>query len=240
VLDLGDLARQAERLKAAARAQADQIIQAARDEAARIIASAEAQGLEQGRARGHAEGYQQGLEQGRTEALQQTKAELDRVREVCRQTAGELETRRQDIDRDARQAVLQFALRMAEKVVHRVIEVDETVIVDQLANALSHVLRPVDVAVRINPSDRAVLEAAMPELLAEFAQFQHVRIIDDPVIGPGGCVVTYGQGRVDATIETQMDRIVHLMLPGGTSIADESHGDEARTPDGTGANEDQS
>ena len=37
---------------------------------------------------------------------------------------------------------------MAEKLIHRAIEVDPTVVVDQLAQALSHVLRPLDVTVR--------------------------------------------------------------------------------------------
>ncbi len=238
VLDLGDLSRQAERLKEAAQARADQILREAREEAARLTAEAEGKGLEEGRARGFQEGYEQGVAQGRADALNQAKAELQRVQKLWQQAAGEVEAQRVALERDGRQAVLHLALRMAEKLVHRVVEVDETVIIDQLAHALGHVLRPVDVTVRINPTDRPVLEAAMPELLADFAQFKHVRLVDDAVIGPGGCVVSYGQGRVDATVETQLERIVRLILPGGMPVAHDATRDAVRPSNELAVNND--
>ena len=32
-------------------------------------------------------------------------------------------------------------------------------------------------------------------------------------VGCGGCVVTYGQGQIDATIGRQIERVVDLLLP---------------------------
>jgi flagellar biosynthesis/type III secretory pathway protein FliH len=107
---------------------------------------------------------------------------------------------------------------LAEKLVHRVIQIDPTVIVDQVANALAHVLQTMDVTVRVSPADRPVLEEAMPELLAEFGHLKHVRIVDDPEITPGGCIVSYGQGQIDTTLDTQLTRLVELMLPADHAV----------------------
>jgi len=70
--------------------------------------------------------------------------------------------------------------------------------------------------VRINPQDRPVLEGAMPQLVAEFSHLKNIRLVDDPEIGAGGCVLVYGQGQIDSTIDTQLRRVVELMLPEST------------------------
>jgi len=127
--------------------------------------------------------------------------------------AGQWDEQRRDMLRDATGATIEFALKLAEKLVHRSIRVDPSIVIDQVANALAHVLRPLDVTVRIHPGDHPILEQAMPQLLAEFQHLEHVHLIDDENISSGGCVVSFGQGLIDATIEKQMERIVDMILP---------------------------
>jgi flagellar biosynthesis/type III secretory pathway protein FliH len=74
--------------------------------------------------------------------------------------------------------------------------------------------------VRIAPSDREAMAGAMPQLAAEFAHLKHIHLVDDPAVSPGGCVVSYGQGRIDAAIETQLRRVAELMLPSETKPAE--------------------
>ena len=69
---------------------------------------------------------------------------------------------------EARQVILEFALNMAERLVHRVIEVDPSVVVDQVAGALALVLKPMDVSVSVHPSELPVISEALPHLMAEF------------------------------------------------------------------------
>ena len=126
------------------------------------------------------------------------------------------------MEREARQAVLEFALSAAEKIVHRVIEVDESVVVDQAAQALSLVLSAHDASVRIHPVDRPMLEDALPELIKELANLDHIELVDDEEITPGGCVVAFGQGKVDATIEKQLQRLIDLILPEPPALPDET------------------
>lgn len=214
VLDMSDVRKEAARVIADAKAEALRIIETSRQEKERISTAAHDEAFERGQADGMDQGLREGREQGRAEALQQTLAELQQLRDAWVQAVRSLEEQRQQLDRQARQAVLDFALLLGRKLVHRVIEVDDRVIVDQVATALSHVLRPLDVTIRIHPDDRPTLERALPDLVAQIAGLEHVRLIDDPQIGRGGCAVGYAQGQIDATLETQMRRIVELLVPG--------------------------
>jgi len=60
-----------------------------------------------------------------------------------------------------------------------------------------------------------MLQQAMPKLMAEFARLKHIQVVDDHSVGRGGCVLTYGQGRVDGRIEKQLERVVEQLCPNG-------------------------
>jgi flagellar assembly protein FliH len=216
VLDLGDIGRQAARLRMAAETKAAAIMTDAEKKARALIEGAEARGFDQGKQAGFVQGLEEGREQGAAEALASMRDQLQQVQTAWIDVAQQLDNGRKEMMLEARQAVLNFALQLAEKLVHRVIEVDPTVVVDQVAGALSHVLRPMDVAVQVHPEDKPLLERSMPELMAEFPRLGHIALRENEDVSRGGCVVTYGQGEVDATLETQMRRIVDLVLPGAT------------------------
>ncbi len=143
VLDLGDLGRQAAKLQAAAHARARKTIADAQQEALLLVEGAHAKGLAQGHAEGLAQGTAQGLSegraQGRAEALAQAAAQLQQLQKSWLAAGADWESRRDALEREARETALDLALTLAEKLVHRIIEVDRTVVVDQVGNALSHV-----------------------------------------------------------------------------------------------------
>jgi flagellar assembly protein FliH len=213
VLDLGDVAHQAAQIRAAAEDRARRILTEAQTQAQQLTANAHQQGHAQGLEQGHKEGLAKGLELGRKQASAQAAAEFKTLQQSWLDAINQWNTDRHTLEVGAREAVLEFALRLAEKVVHRVIQVDASVIADQLAAAVSHVLSPTDLVVHICPDDRAMLEQAMPQLAAELPQMKHVRLVDDAGVARGGCVVNYGQGRIDATLDTQLRRIVEVLLP---------------------------
>lgn len=218
VLDLGDIGAQAARIRAAAETQAQQIIAAAEDKAERLAREREAEAAQRGYAEGLERGLAEGREQGHAEALSQSAEQLRQLTEAWSQVVTEWESQRVEMEREARQSVLNFALSAAEKLVHRVIEVDETVIIDQAGHALSLVLSAQNATVRVHPVDRPLLNDALPQLLDELNEVQHIELVEDASITPGGCVVAFGQGTIDATIERQLGRLIDMILP----AADES------------------
>ena len=216
VLDLGDVVRQAQRIREAAEAKARDIVESAQRSAEsmsqRVHTDSAEKGHQQGFDQGLSQGREQGLQEGHKQAMETASGQLEAITQAWTQALGQWDAQRQDMEREARAAVLDFAIQLAKKVVHRLIEVDPAVAVDQVQAVLSHVMRPMDVCIQICGDDRPVLEEAMPKLLAEFSQVKHVALVDDPDVGRGGCVLGYGQGRIDATIQTQIQRLVELIV----------------------------
>jgi len=225
VLDLGDVGKQAERMREQARRDAERITKDAEQRAQQLIDGAEAKGHEQGYNAGYEEGLEKGREQGRAEALEQMQAQLQQLSDAWTNAAQQWQQQCDQLEREAQQGVLELAVKVAQKLVHRTVELDETVVVDQVSSALSHVLRPLDVTVRINPDDRPVLEQALPQLEQQFSHLPRIALADDQSLERGGCVLSFGQGQVDASLETQVSRIVRAMLPDGGSAGHTDAGD---------------
>ena len=53
----------------------------------------------------------------------------------------------------------------------------------------------------------------MPRLMLNWPETQHVQIVEDASIAPGGCRVYAGGGQIDATLDEQLDRVVADLLP---------------------------
>ena len=98
-----DARKEAARIAAEARAQAD----AARQAAAR-------KGYDEGVARGQNDGYQDGREQGLTEAREQFAADADGLVEQAGRIVEALSTARAELVHDARCEMLDFAREIAE------------------------------------------------------------------------------------------------------------------------------
>lgn len=212
VLDLGDLGRQAAKLRAIAEAKAEAILADARDEAARLTAGATEAGDQRGYAEGLERGRQEGLAAGQAEARTQHAEQLAAVAEQWAAATADYEQRFAELERQTRSAALELAAKLAEKVIHRGVETDDAVIIDQVAAALTHVLEPARVKVRVHPDDRATLDDALPGLLDTLDRVTHADLIEDPDVGRGGCVVTNGPATIDARINVQLERLASLLL----------------------------
>ena len=234
VLDLGDLGAQAARLRSDAQAKAAAIIEDAKAHASRLVESAQGQGYEQGHAQGLEEGRQAGRQEGYAAAHNERLEQIDQTTTAWRDVAGQWETQLTAMEQEARGACVEFALRLAETLLHRVIEVDDRVVVDQVANALQYLLKPTAARIHIHPDDRPALEENLPELVNEFRNLTHAELVDDDTVGRGGCLLTYGQGQIDATLETQFRRIVEQILPESPDTPTpnpQTHNPQRPTPD---------
>ena len=213
VLDLGDLARQGEAIKQRAIAQADQILSEARDEARRLAQTASHQGHAEGLKKGTAEGHQHGSDQGRKEAFAQQTAALEAMQKQWTEALGAFIESRRGLLIEARLDVLRLALAIAERIVFRTVELDPTVIEDQMTEALSLLARRSAVTIRLHPRDQEHAQAVLPQIVAQMHQCEHAVLVQDEAVTPGGCIVQAGLTTIDATIETQLDRIVATLLP---------------------------
>jgi len=161
-----------------ARRQAEALVADARAEAQQLHADARRAGEAEGRALAEA---------AFTTLLIEARAEADRVR------------------RAALPAAQTIAVRMAEKIVGRVIALDATAMADIARQALEAArARAGAVSLRVHPDDWAAIETARPALAARLAKAVELRVIPDAAVGRHGCVVESAAGRLDARLETQL------------------------------------
>ena len=161
-----------------ARAQAEAIVREARARAAATLEEARRQGREEGRAEGAA-ALVDLLAAGRAEA----DAMFARVEP----------------------AALAIAVRMAEKIVGRAVELDPTIMASIAAEAVA-ACRTRDglVRLRVHPDDLAAVMAARVGLAERLGGDATLELVADEGVERHGCIVDTSVGRVDARLATQL------------------------------------
>jgi flagellar biosynthesis/type III secretory pathway protein FliH len=178
-------------------------VMSARDEAARLLASAAAEAeflnaraleaAEEERRRGFAEG----LAAGREEAM----AEFTEIVARARQEA-------EDLRLSSRDGAIALGRRMAERIVGRALELHPSLIADIASQALV-AARPRSgaVVVRVNPADQAALENERPRLAARLPTAVDLKVVADEKVARGGCVIETAIARLDAQLGRQLDAL---------------------------------
>jgi len=207
VLDMSDLGRQAQRMLDGARAQAQQIVDEARQKANALIDDADKRGHAEGMQRGMNEGREAGRREGYEHAVKEWAQRFELLNRSVIQAMQEWEKQRADMTHQACEDVIEFAVEVARRVTHRIVQADQTVVRDQVAAALKLVSRPTAIEIVIQPEQRGLIEKELPQLIVTIASCQHAAIREDAGLAPGGCVISTVGGRVDASIETQLQRI---------------------------------
>jgi flagellar assembly protein FliH len=212
--DVGDLRRQAEEMVVTARAEAQKLLDEAQAAAQRVGAEAAPRGEEEGRKRGMDEGRAEGLRQGREEALAKWDAELRQLVASWTAALAAVESGRGEIFAAARDDVLDLGLAIGARIARRQVKADPSVVREHVAEAVAMVAAPGKVAVTVNPADRKLVESVLAEVAARLGDSSHVELCDDPAVERGGCVVTTPRGRIDATVDKQIERIAEALVAG--------------------------
>ncbi|MGP1309894.1 MAG: FliH/SctL family protein [Phycisphaerales bacterium] len=230
VLDLGELARQADRILGQAQFKAERIVEDAQKERQRLIADAEKVGIERGHKAGYDDGFKRGQEAGAAEARERVADDLQILAAAWGDALEGFETVRVALFREARLDVLKLAVEIAEKVAKRAVDADEQAAARQLEAALELLARPTNLRIACSPDDRRLLADLMPNLESRFTNVRSAAVIEDPSLSRGSVVVRTDKGEIDATIETQIARVVEALLPDRAATALPTEPDAAPDP----------
>lgn len=208
---LDDVMREARESIAAARAQAAEIVRDAQGQAGEIREAARNDGYEAG--------YQQGLadgrEAGRTEAFavagRQFAEQQQSLIASCKEAISGIEAGRATWEASARQDLIELALAIARRVVRHVGQHEREAVLANLEEAVRLAGQRSDVTVAVNPADIDAARLFAKSLVDMQEQWKHVRVVAEPEISPGGCRVQWGTGAIDASLETQLDRIAESL-----------------------------
>jgi flagellar biosynthesis/type III secretory pathway protein FliH len=191
----------------------------ARAQAAAIVAAAEARAqtirreAETAREQARREGYQAGLDAGAatvTVTLLAAAAEAERVRAAADRAAAAPLTER----------AVPIAVKMAEKIVGRAIQLSPTLLADLAGQALAAAggARAPLVRLRVHPEDLPILERDehRRRLVARIGAGRELRLVADPAVGRYGCVIEAGALRLDARLDSQLAALERALLGDGS------------------------
>jgi flagellar assembly protein FliH len=208
-----DIEQQARAIMLRAQQRAEQLIAQAQVAAEELKVAAVAQGRQEGRAQGLSEGKTEGGKTGHHQALTETKQQLTQAFNALSTAAKDLNTSRKQLEAGAKADVVRLAVSIARRVTKKYGELDPAILTANVNEAMKLVVQASDVRIALHPSQHQPLMAALPKLKLQWPALEHVSLIEDAQVKPGGCRIQAGQGQVDASLDTQIDLIAGELLP---------------------------
>lgn len=210
---MADIEKQARAILLRARQKAEAILIDAQREGEGIKRDARAEGLAAGFEVGREAGSEEGRKLGLEQALNESREQLARVVSALSSAAVELDARRRELESKVLGEVIGLAVKIAGRIAKRQGRLDPSVVLANVAESLKLVVSTQSLRIAIHPTQRSVLDAAMPRLKLKWPVLQHVELVEDEEIAPGGCRLFTRQGEIDADLDQQLDRIAADLIP---------------------------
>ena len=212
--DVGQLKDQAAQILSETEQMVKELLGTARQEAEKIIRNSreEAQALiEGGREKlreieeeAYAKGWQEGTKAAREEyeaKLREADAILDKAQEEKWQVVAGSE-----------EEIVRLSVAVARKVINREMETNPEIVADMVKRAIQKATDREELTVRVNPDNLDVTINARDDISQQVKGIRKLKVLADPAIAPGGCVVESHNGTVDARIERQMNEIEQALM----------------------------
>jgi flagellar assembly protein FliH len=151
-----------------------------------------------------AKGFAQGERAGAEAARERGEAMLRRLT----QTLEELTTVRAQMIHQTERQMVQLALAVARRIVHREVSLDQDLLIAMARVALERLGESAEVTVRLHPEE---FEAISASRAADWTGTS-VKVVADARVGRGGCRVESDFGMLDAGIDAQIQELARALL----------------------------
>ncbi len=167
-----------------------------------------------------AEGYNDGYNQAKKELESVFQKKLDEI--VAQQVqpaiqnlmlvTGAVQKEWKKIGQRIEESVLSLAMSIAQQIVKTELTSNSMIVVQQTREALQKLAGVEKLKIRIHPEDEKIIKQYRPDLLASTDSVREIVFETDEHITRGGCIIESDSGNIDATIETQFDRIKNVLF----------------------------
>ena len=147
-------------------------------------------------------GYAQGERAGAEAAAHRSEAMLRQLS----QTIDELAGLRAELLQKTERQVVELALAIAGRVLRRELSIDRELLVAMARVAIERLGENTSATIRLNPEDYAVIGAH-----THLGDSAVVRVVSDPLVSSGGCLVQSDFGLIDAGIDAQLGEMASAL-----------------------------
>ena len=153
-------------------------------------------------------GFEAGREKGRVEVQGPAEIEIKRALDIVAQ----VEQLRLESAKQAEFNIVELALAMARKVIHREAALEPDIVVAQVREIISSIAEKGLIRVFVNPKEVEHLQSFRPSFSGADGKPVRLSIESNEEVQPGGCIVESSQYFINATIEKQLEAIWQEML----------------------------
>jgi len=183
--------QEAERIERVAQESSDKIVADAYDQAKGIMEKAQE------------EGYQAGFQK----ALDDSQASSNKIIEEALGIRDAWHEERAKIIKESESEVVALVLEITEKVLHKKLETDETLIEGLVQSAIENLNRISHLVLRVSPEDYNHAVSIKPMILAMTEKIDDIEIKQDSNLGNGSCIIDTDAGSIDSSLWTQYEQI---------------------------------
>ena len=239
-IDLIDHLSEANAVVAEAKRNAARIVAEAEQHVERMVPQVRAEtyklAYEKGDEEGCREGREAGTTEGHKEALETALAKFDEqhvtiVKDMER-VISEVDANNERLQIAARRDVLDFSVRLATKLTFEIGSLHREAAIANLNRALDLVHAKTGLTVYVHPSDLEAMTRFSGSVLKHVDGAAGIEFVADDSVSPGGCVVKSERTEVDATLDTQIDEIVSLLLGKKAQASQQESGADEGSCDG--------
>lgn len=155
------------------------------------------------------EAYARGYQEGYAACVAATNAEIEKQINGFKSMVEDLASQRSRLIRESEEAVLRLVCAIANRIVRKVAEIKQDLIVEVVRNAVSRLAERQRIVIRVNPQDAEILKKHDQAWLSSY---DSVEIKPDRRIKRGGCLVDGEFGIVDAELDRQIEVIEKALI----------------------------
>jgi flagellar assembly protein FliH len=153
------------------------------------------------------EAFSQGYAQGERAGAEAAAARAEAVLQRLAQTIEELGTLRITLIRKTERQVVQLALAMARRIVHREITLDRELLTTMARVALDRLGTTTSTTIRLHPEDYAATTG-----LRKADESGHVQVVPDAAVRRGGCLIQSDFGLIDVGVDSQIQELTTILF----------------------------
>ncbi len=163
------------------------------------------------------QGFQDGVRHAESAVQQQFQTQLNEVGARLSASLADVAALRPRLRHQAEAQVVELAILVARKILHRTLTMDPDALNGLIKAALGRIDARELLEIRVAPAHHAPVKAALDRLGLP----SQVQLIADPSLEPGAVLIESDRGRLDASVSTQLAEIergfADFLTTGGTS-----------------------
>ncbi len=153
------------------------------------------------------EAFSQGYAQGERAGSEAAAARGEAVLRRLAQTIEELGGLRSALIHKTERQVVQLALAMAKRIIHREVALDNELLTAMARVALDRLGANASATIRLHPDDFAATKASRTADATGAIQ-----VVSDPVVRRGGCLIQSDFGLIDVGVDSQIQELTTILF----------------------------